>query len=284
MTKAVPNLAALCKKIKINEHDVQGAFVLGSTGIPSASTKDSDVDVVLVVNDNSNRKWKNEQWLLQHGWIYPSKKYKEINFKRDYSGCNDYDVWIYGEETFKLLVSLSIPFAIECISLPDSSLWKKLPYTIQIPDQKNLIIQSFISISVRHLRRAGLEFEYHENNFYSTKQKTLKIEPWILYKSKKTLFFSLRFIEMARQILVHGSIVDRQSMLNWKQELLFVKGDTWQNHIETYSNLHEEILNLLNEETKNIEGVSPINEYLENSDTWYLGNPNYSCICKFCSN
>lgn len=269
------DLKGLCKTCSVNECDIVNAFVLGSSGITGASTSSSDVDVVIVLKDDTNRKWKNQNWLVAHGWVGKNMLPKD-GFKRDYSGSDEHDVWMYTQSTFKLMVERAVPFALECICLSNEAKWKnEVEYTL--PSSSILIAQHFYIVSFQHLRRAGKEFAtHHKDDFYNSGR--IRIESWNLYKSKKSLFFSLRFLELAYQLIESKSIFDRESMLSMKQDLLNVTDDTWSSHMKVYEKYHSVLLKKLLGSIDNSSNVID-----SASDIFYLGNPTYWCACEECS-
>ena len=273
---AFSDLHGLCKICEVQEDNILNAYILGSSGLSKGVTIHSDVDVILVLKDDSNRKWKNQNWLVQHGWI-PSDWVDKKGFQRDYSGSHQHDVWMYSESTFRKMLNRAVPCAVECIFLPNSAVWKNT-VEFQFTCSDLLIAECFSRVSMRHLRRAGMEFATHDKKQFASKNANLKIEKWDLYKSKKTLYFSLRFLEMARQLIEHKDIVDREKMLVWKDAFLAVNNSNWSAHMNVYESLHSV---LLMELEKALGDVS-FNALDCCGDMQYFGNSNYWCHCENC--
>ena len=118
------SVADVARLLEVKESQVEGCYVLGSTGIAGASTRESDVDLVVVLKNSVHRKWRSAEWLMMHGWMMPTPRLKEAGFQRDYKGSKAYDVWIYTRATFQLMLDECVPFAVECMFAPA---WRKAP-------------------------------------------------------------------------------------------------------------------------------------------------------------
>merc|ERR1712137_646754 len=74
----------------------------------------------------------------------------------------------------------------------------------------------------------------------------LSIEQWDEYKAKKSLFFSLRYLEHCTQIIQNGLVLDRSASLTAKAMLVNVQpSDCWASHLEVFIPLREKALGAL---------------------------------------
>lgn len=263
---AFTDVCGLCEVTGIARNELLNVYVLGSMAIDGAATRSSDVDVVAVVADSAKRKWRNVQWLLDHGWLAPPLNPDAYHgFCRNYVGLKEEhaecDVWIYSQSTFRALLLEAAPFAVECICSPLAAKWKDT-VEFSLPFDPYTVARSFALVLLAHLRRAGLEWSAHRgrSKSYLSKKCRLVIEPWDLYKSKKTLYFSLRSLHYGQQILCHDKIIDWHSCLDWKRKLLGVSGEAWDAHMEVYKPLHHDLCQsfVAAAETAGIEPFHPL--------------------------
>lgn len=199
-------------------------------------------------------------------------------FKRDYSGSDSHDVWMYSESTFRTLINFGVPFAVECLFLPHDAVWRNT-VDFSLTSSPTSIVKSFATVSLMHLRRAGMEFAAHAGR--PSTCANLKIESWNLYKSKKTLFFSLRFLEFARQLLENKKITDRESVQEWKHMLMNVDDDLWDTHMQVFQPLHYQCVQALQVAAT----TADINFQYSNCapEIQYGGNSQFWCSCEACS-
>eukprot|EP00035_Acanthoeca_spectabilis_P001696 m.82095 g.82095 ORF g.82095 m.82095 type:complete len:315 (-) comp11062_c0_seq1:71-1015(-) len=288
----VPSLVATLGS-KLRPENVLNCYVLGSTSINGAATAASDLDVVLVVTDDAPAlsKWRNQQWLRTHGWIgNQSRPHAFEGFQRDYAGCDAYDVWVYTLSSFRQLLAEGAPFAMECASLEGpNAVWKLSVPLDPVQCAPEQVIRGVCVASLLHLYRAGLEFACKPDPAGRGGKKlqcsALKIEPWNLYKSKKTLFFSLRLLEYGAQLLEHGKIVDRTSIVAAKRALLAVEGGEWEDHMAVYQGLHAAGLRRLEEAAAaHAPGIEGPLDLLCTEDGCYNPPPKQvTCHCEYCA-
>jgi len=243
----VSDLQSLLKRLSIPRTLVLNVYLFGSSAYGNA-TSASDKDIILVAKEElekeTTRKWKNMEWLHEHGWL-PRLKDKDT-FKdchRDFIGYPDFQCWIYSPKTFQTLLNNYVPFAVECMFLPKENVWIQMEeFHMPNPlDHANLFI-SYQMVAEAHFQRAKLEFGDHQEKSQIKRGRfakgrgelKLKIEPWNLYQSKKTLFHVLRILEFGCQLAKHGKIEDLSAANQFKQMLLNVPGEDWDPHLAVF--------------------------------------------------
>ena len=126
--------ASVSAKLNLDSAHLLNIYELGSTSVQGAVLNSrSDIDLVVVVSDDTPRRWHGHKWLVQHGWMLPPEAWTtpagtELlaaeGFRRDYSGSDLHDVWIYTRSTFAAMVLEFVPFAVECVCLPPGHIWQ----------------------------------------------------------------------------------------------------------------------------------------------------------------
>eukprot|EP01060_Flectonema_neradi_P014130 TRINITY_DN20845_c0_g1_i1.p1 TRINITY_DN20845_c0_g1~~TRINITY_DN20845_c0_g1_i1.p1 ORF type:complete len:283 (+),score=23.99 TRINITY_DN20845_c0_g1_i1:47-895(+) len=270
----------LCDIMGIGSSDLLNAYVIGSQSTSDA-TKESDMDIVVVLSDDCGVKWRNVNWLRRHGWVAPPTSPKAFdNFKRCYKGCDEYDIWGYSKQSFQALLNEAVPFAVGCLFLDESSVLKStVSFSMTAPPA--VVFRSFTGVSALHLARAGMEFHASSNTTKPVNSNVLDIERWDPYKSVKSLYFSLWYLELARQLLADGSITYRSACVLSKKALLKVAPDLsqitcsdWKTFMSVFAPLHQKALSDL---TTLHEG-DPLWCYQKD----LTADPILSCCCPAC--
>jgi len=234
----------LLHDVGLKSQDVLSIFLFGSRAYGN-TTSQSDYDFILVIKEDTeeNYKWKNFNWLFDHGWVARRKDSFYNDCKRDFYGRPEYQCWIYTPETFQKMLQIYVPFALECLFIPKENVWKNVvDFQFKLPINRSLLHLSYSTVAEMHFERARIEFETNRIGSAPEKGKyKLKIEPWNLRQSKKTLHHSLRILEFGCQLLETGKIYEISASNDLKLKILAVEGEDWESHLKVFLPLYNQL-------------------------------------------
>jgi len=155
------DLQKLLEIIGIESKEVVSCYLIGSKAYNNEKPT-SDYDIILVVEESCPRKWRGMNWLHDHGWVAKSDRGVYSKCKRDFYGCKEFQVWIYSAQTFQKMLNQYVPFAVECLFVPEKNIWKaNLKFKLPNPMNSNLLYSSYSTVSEMHYERAKIEFGTH---------------------------------------------------------------------------------------------------------------------------
>ena len=269
----------ICDILCISNSDLLNVYLIGSQST-NDDTKHSDVDLIVVLSDDCEIKWRDANWLRKHGWLAkPTTPTAYKNFKRCYAGCDEFDIWGYSSGSFQSLLNEAAPFAVGCLFLNDSSKLKEdVKFTFSA--SPSVILHSFSGVSSLHLARAGMEF-CSSGGDKPANGKVLQIEAWDPYKSIKTIYFSIWYLELAQQLLTDGVVSDRSAAVPFKNSLLKLIPDLstitscdWNVFMEVFSPIHQKYL-------KNLSDLQ-LGDPLWCFHNELVRDPKFCCCCDVC--
>ena len=157
------------------------------------------------------------EWKIHNIYIYGSRIYGTYNEGSDYdvivTACGldehkeimvgDYNIHIYTPDVFKDNLYKYVPVNIECLFLPD---WAKV--------QEKDGINGF-TIDDNKIRKHFSGYSY--GSWLKAKRKIMEGD---YYRGAKSIFHSLRILDIGRQIISHKKIVDFSRANKYWNELV----------------------------------------------------------------